>query len=309
MMKTKITNWNKWLFILLVSLIPYFSNGQGWEKLITGEDFTILYQGLVKPDSTYYIPTLIDGDFRMVRYDNNGYVLAAPSLSQEELFSQLLIISDDGHFIRSRSLENPNSIRLTKYDETGNIIWQHDLGAYDWYLRTTALLQDGNGDYVFAGGTGNPGPVMGYITKVDESGNTMWFDTIPGSDLIFDYRAAETADGGYLAAGGYPTDTDTLTVIAKYSSDGNLEWSNTDYKLASINAVAGVNDGGLAILGSAEDTYVVVRLNSDGTEQEVISLPVGCFPRDMAATGDGGIAVVMDCALTWSEPHDKPGEI
>jgi hypothetical protein len=301
MMKGKMINWMRWLSIFIIVTLPYASTAQGWEKIIPAEDFSILFQGLVKPDSNYYIPVLVDGDYRLVHFDHNGQVLAAPALSQEELFSQLMIISNDGNFICTRNhgsfIADSTDIGFTKFDETGNIIWQHTAGTSQWYHRATALLQDTNGDYVFVGSIGNPGPVMGFIGKMDESGNTLWLDTIPGSGLVSDYRAAEATDGGYLVAGDYFTNTDTLTMIAKYHQDGSLEWSNTDYTLWIVNAVAGLSDGGLAVLGGTEDGFVVVRLNSDGTEEEIIPLPDG-YPRDMVATDDGGIAVVIDGALT-----------
>ena len=296
-MKSKVTDRIKWLSLFLIGLIPIFSAGQGWEKVIPGNEFANAYQVFVNPDTTYYVSLSIDETSSFLQLDKSGFEISSAEIAFD-IYSTDIVRTSDGHFVSAinqgtTTPADPNDIGLNKFDADGNLIWHYDYGSATQNQRVSALVVDDNGDFVFAGGLGNPNPTIGYITKMDDLGNVLWYDTIPGSEEVFTFSLTNAADGGYLLAFAYSG----TSRIVKYSQNGTVEWTNDDYDMVIVGGMADFPDGSFAIsyLGATGE-YKLLKLASDGVELWEQNHAISCQGRDIIATTDGGIALLVTCS-------------
>jgi hypothetical protein len=92
---------------------------------------------------------------------------------------------------------------LIKTDANGNTLWTKTFGgtAVDY---ATAVQQTMDGGYIVAGITNSfgAGNADAYLIKADTNGNTLWTKTFGGTDYDTAYAVRQTADGGYIVAGG-----------------------------------------------------------------------------------------------------------
>lgn len=293
-MKKQIVNRMKWFYISLLSLVPLFSSAQGWEKLISGEFSVLSNRVFAEPDSTYYLPMLVDGNYRLFHLDNNGYELSSPELPSI-YHNPIIIRTADGNFVTANSSDNTtpatlNDILVYKYDEIGNLIWQYGFGSDQTFQSITTIIEDENGDFVFAGGVGDPDPTVGYVAKFNNEGEQLWMELIPGAGQISNLTVTEALEGGYLVGGGA---SGGASVIAKYSDDGDVEWANYDYETTFANPIISLADGSfLTIIGTGSEKFIL-KLNGDGTEQWIQS--IGVCGGDLVLTEDGGMALLTTC--------------
>ena len=106
-------------------------------------------------------------------------------------------------------------IWLVKTDSSGNEQWNKTFGDTDINSAAEAVQQTTDGGYILAGGSGSivPGGGTGsaelfgndcdvWLVKTDSNGNEEWIKTFSGTSGDYAHCVQQTADGGYILAGG-----------------------------------------------------------------------------------------------------------
>ena len=288
--------------LLLIGSSVFAQQGPAieWQKTLGG----------VARDEAYSIQQTVDG----------GYIVAGWT------------DSNDGDL----SGNNGNSdFWVVKLDDSGNLSWQKTLGgsAND---QATSIQQTFDGGYIVTGWTlSNDGDVSGkngsndfWVVKLNGSGDLSWQKTLGGSAFDQATSIQQTADGGYIVAGG--TDSNDGDVsgnngdidfwVVKLDDSGNLSWQRAlggaIWDIArSIQQTA---DGGYIVTGSTFDQsdmndnggsyldFWVVKL--DGSGRMKWEKALGGFTFDEAhsiqQTFDGGYIVT---GWTYSNDGDVSG--
>ena len=163
---------------------------------------------------------------------------------------------------------------VLKLDAVGNVDWQH---AYRTSGRDFGddIEPTSDGGFILGGGTDPPpidGPTQGRIIKLDAFGAIEWQHTYAH---LANFRAIEpTADGGYVAAGGWDVAATGQADwwLAKLASDGSPVWQRTLGGPADETAfdVVPTSDGGYIAVGNTRSAGAgmtdawVVRLDPTG---------------------------------------------
>ena len=166
---------------------------------------------------------------------------------------------------------------LMKTDSNGKELWNKTFGgtARD---KARAVQQTVDGGYIFAGSTYATGDYDVWLVKTDSNGSEQWNKTFGDTDISSAAGAVQqTADGGYILAGGmgsYATgDYDVLLI--KTDSNGNEEWNKTFGGTSRDFAycIQQTTDGGYILAGemysygAGQSDFWLVKTDSNGNEQ------------------------------------------
>lgn len=197
-----------------------------------------------------------------------------------------------------------DDVYLLKTDAAGNRVWQKTFGgsAND---RGYAVCQTAGGGYIVAGETdsGGAGACDVYLLKTDSSGNLEWQKTFGGSDCDSGRSVLETADGGYIVAGG----TNSFgagacdVYLIKTDASGNRLWQRTFGGSGWDRgySVYQTADGGYIIAGETDsggaggyDAYLLKTDASGNLEwQKTYGGEEDDFAYAVEQTADGGYIV------------------
>jgi len=149
---------------------------------------------------------------------------------------------------------------VVKLNATGNLTWQRCLGG-SGDDRAQSVRQTADGGYIVAGYTySNNGDVKGlhgesdyWVVKLDPSGNLTWQSCLGGSSQDEAHDIQQTADGGYIVAGG------------THSNDGNVSGNHGDWDWWIVRLDPSGNlVGGKCLGGSDSDAANSVQQIADG---------------------------------------------
>lgn len=193
----------------------------------------------------------------------------------------------------------PSHVRA---DTLPTIDWSKTFGGpgSDW---GESIQITSDGCYIIVGSTNSFGLGKSdvYLIKTDPEGNLEWNRTYGGSRYDEGCSVQETADGGYIIAGG--TDSfgqDADVYLIKTDSEGNMLWNKT---YGGSNSDVGTSvqitsDGGYIIVGSTKsDTDAdVYMIKTDQKGNMLWNKTYGGFDEDrgrsVRVTGDGGFIIV-----------------
>jgi hypothetical protein len=194
---------------------------------------------------------------------------------------------------------------LIKTDSEGNEEWSRTFGGVNtdcafWVQQTS------DGGFVLAGYTysfGGPGADV-YLIKTDSQGKEEWSRTLGGAGHDWAFWVDQTADGGYIVAGGTESfgAAPEQAYLLKTDSRGKQEWSKTfgtpqDKERACC--AHRTSDGGYVLTGSRTSTADgwsdVYLVKTDSRGQEEWSRTFGGYWDDhgwsVQETSDGGYIV------------------
>lgn len=129
--------------------------------------------------------------------------------------------------------ENNRGGWIVHTDEAGAIRWQldpeypHDVvgdvaRAAAGYVATGRLYERDDNDHAVTD-TRNPSDL--YLMRIDESGRRQWSKAYDGGRNEAGGRVLQTADGGFVAAGGSFTHRNEDVFLVKTTAAGDLQWS------------------------------------------------------------------------------------
>lgn len=218
------------------------SNGLDFYIVKTSQDGTVVWEktyGGYADDSAY----------SMARSGDGGYVLAGYTKSFGAGGSDVMLLKVDAD------------------------------GAQDWFMTFGGVRDDvgqsisptAGGGFIIAGGTRSFDPLGSYdayLIAIGSSGNLLWSKAFGGTDYDYANDVQQTADGGFIVAGGtgiflsYVRDA----LLIKTDASGNAQWTKTFGGAGPDNALSVIQaeDGGYLLAGGTrsygaggEDAYLV----------------------------------------------------
>ncbi|MFW9996993.1 MAG: hypothetical protein ACFFD4_33430 [Candidatus Odinarchaeota archaeon] len=230
-----------------------------------------------------------------------------------------MVLTSDGGFALAGSISMVNKesdMWLAKTDSNGNVEWSRNFGG----SRTDGnyfcnIIQTRDGGYALEGDS--DGGIL--LVKTDSRGNMEWkYSYVSGFESI-SQTIFQTADDGYILAGGsrYSTIRDSSDAkLTKIASNGNIEWSQVYEESSddSARAVIQTPDGGFALAGTSSfsldvgfdnrDTFIrhinadtdAWLMKTDGNGNEEWKYVFDCradeeWVTDVDQTADGGFIV------------------
>lgn len=223
---------------------------------------------------------------------------------------------------------NPIVDWLVKTDSSGNPQWKKELGCLNspgGYSIGVSLQQTTDGGYVVGGGGVGSGfhcangaeLQLSIVERLNAGGDVTWSKdySIGRSSGLNAIR--QTADGGFVGAGGVYTAAETPSggLVLKLDASGNVEWQSVIGPLGQttvvFNAIQQASDGGYVAAGNSYvlssrcqpfecEGGLVVKIDSSGKVQWQRALSAAgsnsLFLDSLVATSDGGYVA----AGAWS---------
>jgi len=264
--------------------------------------------------------TLTSQDGFMVKYDAAGNEAWQSVFTGTGGFNDYLFavdINTSGHYYAGGYTEVGSGnydMWLIKADANGSKVWDVSLSGTDVGGKDviTDIYTDNFNNGYAAGYQRNAGTGQdAAIIKFNSSGNILWSKKLSGSGSQNDaYRDIGSKNGNNLYAVGYTTkpNGESDMLIAKYDSQGNLQWSRTfnspnngNDTAISVNVDANQN---IAVAGRGDSTIaMVVKYDASG------NLLWSSFPQNVTEIGpdvltqQGGrtfITCFFDSSSTYS---------
>jgi hypothetical protein len=190
---------------------------------------------------------------RLVAYDLAGNELWSHQIGTSPLVIVTSSISGDmtGVYVSGRAADNrfsPSNGFLTKYDYSGNMVWNVAFDPPDGSsVGYSSLSSDSSGVYMSLGTSGG----NGFVKKFDSSGNLLWsFQTpLAPRPLPAPYRVAAATGSFYLAgATGMPSAVSGL--VQGFSSSSSLIFFgvNPPFSFVAIGALIALAISGMYYL-------------------------------------------------------------
>ncbi len=246
-----------------------------------------------------YIGSDWDFGFCVKQTADGGYVVAGTTNSQ-----------DLNHTFGNHGEKD---FAILKLSSTGSVQWQKYLGGSGYEdARSIQPTSDGgciiagfadsnNGDV--SGQHGNSGYRDGWVVKLNSSGTMEWQKCLGGTFDDLAYAVQQTADGGYIVAGGtFSNDGDVSgnnggndCWAVKLNSTGNIIWQKclggTGHEQAQ--SIQQTTDGGYIVVGytnsndgqvggnNGDDDFWIVKLDNTnvGIPATTGSVAVNIFPN------------------------------
>lgn len=206
---------------------------------------------------------------------SSGVDLAYKHNPVTNTYSLLASKNDVGYYIKS-SNTTPTPLAIGgAIPQSFALSWGNPTGRD----RSISVIQADNGDYVVAGRTSTTTSYWGVdgdasISRYTTDGILLWNKVFGGTKNDFAYSVAQTADGGFVAAGmteSFATDQEAF--ITKFNGDGVALWSRTWWsgEFEWLNKIIPTSDGGFAIIGNTvgfgagSNEALIIKYDNNGT--------------------------------------------
>ena len=242
------------------------SGSEQWAKLYKGPGISIDYGNCIAADDAgnSYVAGWSGGvnnlhDMTTIKYNPDGdtlWVRRYNGSADDNDYAYWLALDPSGNvFVTGQSVEtgSDNDITTIKYSNDGDMLWiQHFNGSLNGYDAGQAVAVDADGNAYVTGNSTGSGGLNGITIKYSPSGDLLWSESFsgPGSggDVLLTIALDDSANAyvsGFVSSGSA---SDIATV--KYSTDGNLEWSQL------YNGSGNSYDGSYAI--AVDNNYSVI---------------------------------------------------
>ncbi|MFY9307456.1 MAG: T9SS type A sorting domain-containing protein [Bacteroidia bacterium] len=244
-----------------------------------------------------------------------GYVAHGQVIKFEKIYGgtgydfgySVVQTKDKGYVIAGSTTSFGNEsadMYIFKTDSAGTLKWQKKIGGIN-IERAFSIKETTDTGFVISGYTNSfgSGGYDIYLIKANKLGDTSWTKTYGGTDWDFGYSVEQTADGGYIIAGGtysYGKGNEDMYLI-KTNPTGDTIWTKTYGGLAAdeANCVTQTSDGGYILTGYTKSfgdeggDLFTVKTNSLGDTlwTKKLNFPGADNAYQIIQTTDGGYMV------------------
>ncbi|MCA1293782.1 Ig-like domain-containing protein [Paenibacillus sp. alder61] len=194
---------------------------------------------------------------------------------------------------------------------TPKIEWSFEFGQAFRSSKGNSVISATDGGYLAVGDVSNSSTSFGYVVKTDESGRTLWEQTLnvtgdPYTDGVTAQGIIPVREGGYLVSGAATDRTArplNIPYLAKLDNQGSVEWSRyyhlSDYTHFYAESATETVDGGFVFTGYGANSWgeapaYLMKVDREGNElwHKTFSLGDNQTFNDVRATPDGGVLAV-----------------
>ena len=216
------------------------------------------------------------------------------------------------------STENSDSMLIVKYNNSGVIQWQRNLGksGSGEYGESIAVDSSGNAYVVGYSQSGGSGGNEILIAKYDTDGNIQWQRTLGGSNYE-DGRsiAVDSSSNVYVVGVTQSTGSGSNDfIIAKYNSSGSIQWkralggSSSDfaYGISVDGSGNAYVTGYTTSVGSGSRDVIIAKYNTSGSIQwrRVLGGTDSDTGYGISADSSGNVYVTGSTSSTGSSSPD-----
>jgi len=266
----------------------------------------------LSPDGGYVITGVTESygagswDAYLIKTDSSGDTLWARTFGgiHTDQGCSVQPTADGGYVITGIADSSVSQdIWLIKTDAEGNQVWARTFGGPD-ADHGYSVQPTSDGGYIIVGETWSfANKYDACLIKTDASGTEEWTETFGGAGFDEFYSVRQTADGGYVVAGGTEPESAGLSDVwlIKVDESGDEEWTKTfggsgnDY----ANSVEQTSDGGFIVVGSTNsygagyfDAYLT-KTDADGNQvwAKTFGGTGGEGGASVRQTSDGGYVI------------------
>jgi len=262
--------------------------------------------GFVLAGITHSFSPGYHGDFWLIRTDDGGREVWSRNYGGYESDAGLATrqTADGGYVIAGRTESygaGGTDAWLVRTDANGNELWSKTFGGLEPDVAYS-VLETGDGGFVFTGETSSSGAGATdvWLIRTDEDGTELWRRTFGGVLVDGAHCVQQTADLGYILAGGTMSQgAGSLDGwLIKTDANGNEQWNRTfgGADLDLLFFVEQTPDGGYAASGTTYSAGAgggdVWLVRTDGEGNEIWSRTFGGAGQDesfwLGLTADGG---------------------
>jgi hypothetical protein len=226
--------------------------------------------------------------------------------------------TSDGGFIAAGSMASDISLPSDRYvlktDAQGAVQWQKTFGG-PGRDAARSVQQTSDGGYLIAGCVDcDTAPNSFSLLKLDNSGNTTWDRTIPGSSLDGAYAARETRSGTVPVADGFVlvgSDTNQGIALIKTDLTGSTTWQQSFASHSGWDVgfdVEQTTDNGYVIAGYYGTEIGLIKTDPDGNLVWEKRFGTG-VALSVKQTAEGGYVLAGRTTLSSSFGGTVPGDV
>ncbi len=206
-------------------------------------------------DSIYsqLVPGQVFGIYGGSQAEHGGLIVAAPD-------GGFLLLGETESFGNGR-FDYVDTIAI-RVDSEGKIVWQKTFGGWGSDYLTNVIKTADNHYIILIISFSFEKLITGWVIKIDDSGNVIWQEALNfGFSSALYALTEEMADGTFVVGGRwYDNYLHCYPSLLKLDTNGNVLWQKKFYKDDSIDAIVGLDDGGI-FAGSSSALY---RFDKDG---------------------------------------------
>ena len=232
-------------------------------------------------------------DFYLVKTDSQGDTLWTRTYggNEDDVAYSVQQTTDGGYIVAgySESFDADTAdVYLVKINGQGDTLWTRTYGGSGGD-GAYSVQQTTDGGYILAGyswsfSAGFWGDI--YLVKTNSQGDALWTRTYGGSSDDYAHSVRQTADGGYIVAGGTRSFGADFYLV-KTNSQGDPLWTRTygGSAVEEARCVQQTADGGYVLAGYTESfgaggyDFYLVKTGPDIAPAEPLKNP---FPTDYA---------------------------
>lgn len=256
----------KLLLTIYASLLMSITSTIGqttWQSTYGGYSIDEANSVLVNGDGNYLVVGSTgsfgagNGDIYVLLLDPTGTKIWSRTLGGAGVDQgEKVVQTDDGGYVIAGFTNSTGNGGydgyVAKIDSVGDLVWEHTYGGADWDFLYS-ISQSSDEGFIAAGQTYSNGNGGGdaWVIKLDINGDLQWERTFGDVGEDFAHSIIESAEGGYMLAGGHTAANAQNAWLVKLDSVGDEIWNvqvggdSLDYANAVIQTV----DGGYVAVG------------------------------------------------------------